>query len=85
MTNVIKHAPRAHTQVIVRVEPESVFVSVVDDGAGTKRLPLLRHGRGLVGMRERTDVIGGRLEVDPNERSGFSVRAWLPLRLPVTS
>jgi signal transduction histidine kinase len=81
MTNVIKHAPQANTKVTIALQRETVFLSIADDGAGTKRLPLLRDGRGLVGIRERVEVIGGRVEIGPNELSGFTVRAWLPLRV----
>ena len=37
-------------------------------------------GAGLIGLRERLDLIGGRLEHGPGATGGFRVRAVLPLR-----
>ena len=81
LTNATKYAPRAHTEVTVRYEPEAVSVSVVDDGAGSA--PVLSStpvsGRGLIGMRERVAVLGGQIDIGRNGRSGFAVRVRLPI------
>jgi signal transduction histidine kinase len=55
-----------------------VTVSVVDDGHGTHPLPV-RSGHGLVGMRERTQLLGGTLQAGPRPDGGFQVTATLPL------
>ena len=36
-------------------------------------------GRGIVGMRERVDALGGELEAGPRPEGGFGVRASFPL------
>jgi signal transduction histidine kinase len=80
ITNVTKHAPRAHTEVRICYEPTALVISVVDDGAGTG--PSNGHkngtGRGIVGMRERVGILGGDIEVGPSNGSGFAVRARIP-------
>ena len=38
-----------------------------------------RSGRGLEGMRQRVEAIGGRIETGPGIERGFQVRAWLPV------
>jgi signal transduction histidine kinase len=81
LTNVAKHAPGARTLVGVRFAPDAVFVSVVDDGAGSPARPLNgSQGRGLLGMRERVTVLAGHLEAGPEGEHGFAVRARLPAR-----
>ena len=52
---------------------------MLDDGAGA----LTRHsrgGHGLVGMRERAALYGGRLDAGERPEGGFSVRVMLPVR-----
>jgi signal transduction histidine kinase len=80
LTNVVKHAPHAHTRVTVRLEPDAVVVSIVDDGKGTTSGRQREGGRGLIGMRERVAVLGGRIEIGPDGEGGFAVRAFLPAR-----
>ncbi|WP_159961799.1 sensor histidine kinase [Blastococcus haudaquaticus] len=77
LTNVIKHAGPASVRVSVGFPPGSVTLEVVDDGRGGT--PAAEGGHGLVGMRERVAVFGGRLSVGPEATGGFAVRATLPL------
>jgi len=78
LTNVRRHA-RA-TECVVRLEyaDDAVRLAVVDDGRGGAVDPVTR-GHGLVGMRERVGMYGGRLAVGPEPDRGFAVRAVLPV------
>jgi signal transduction histidine kinase len=79
LTNVVKHAPGASAEIRLAYEPHQVTVSVTDDGKG--RIPdrVRSHtGHGLLGMRERTKLYGGRISVGPQEQGGFAVRLTLP-------
>jgi signal transduction histidine kinase len=78
LTNVVKHA-RAHTvQVVVRESGGGVDLRVADDGAGLAAGGS-GGGFGLVGMRERVELAGGELVVEPGRAEGTVVRARLPL------
>ncbi|HET6392645.1 MAG TPA: sensor histidine kinase [Blastococcus sp.] len=77
LTNVIKHAGPASVRVAVHFPPGSVAVEVVDDGRGGTPAP--DGGHGLLGMRERVAVFGGRLSLGPEPDGGFAVRATLPV------
>ncbi|WP_236790772.1 sensor histidine kinase [Amycolatopsis sp. GM8] len=92
LTNTLKHAGQgARADVrIVRGE-ELVDVVVTDDGAGKARALVpadgpvqierpLPGGNGVIGMRERTNVYGGSLEVGPAPGGGWRVHATLPVR-----
>ena len=80
LTNTLKHAGPARATVRVRYDAEAVEVQVHDE-----RLPDLagsssagsRGGNGLVGMRERVQLLGGTLTAGPVE-GGWSVSARLP-------
>lgn len=81
LTNVLKHAGRVdEVRVEVEVDDERLVLAVRDDGRGapmTDAWP--RGGQGLVGMRERVDMLGGRIEAGPRRGGGFLVRAVIPL------
>jgi signal transduction histidine kinase len=80
LTNVVRHAGGAGAIVIVRFETDALVVEVIDAGGGTPIAPTTgRVGRGLVGVRERVQVLGGSLEAGPLAEGGFRVAARLPV------
>jgi signal transduction histidine kinase len=81
LTNILKHGgPRA--QVRITYSDQEVYVEVLDDGrARTSRPAAARSdlGHGLIGMRERVAVFGGRLSAGARPGGGYRVAAHLPL------
>jgi signal transduction histidine kinase len=76
LTNTHKHAGPARAGVAVRYEPDALELEITDDGrAGANG----GGGHGLVGMRERVALYGGRLEAGPRPKGGFTIHAHLPL------
>jgi signal transduction histidine kinase len=74
LTNVARHArPGVVARVRVGRVADGLEVAVVDDGAAADAAP----GRGLTGMRERVEAVGGSLEAGPGE-TGWVVRARMP-------
>ncbi|NUT42022.1 MAG: sensor histidine kinase [Thermoactinospora sp.] len=83
LTNCVRHAPGAQASVLVEYGKEEVVVEVSDTGgAAAPDEGLPGGGKGLTGMRERVDALGGRLEAGPAGR-GFTVKAWLPVEVTV--
>jgi signal transduction histidine kinase len=79
LTNALKHAGDARARVHVRYTPNSLELEIADDGAGAPaRAP--SGGHGLVGMRERVALYGGRLDAGRVPGGGFTVRVLLPIR-----
>jgi signal transduction histidine kinase len=88
LTNVVKHTDDAHARVEVGYEPETLALvvandswsadGVANDGRNGEGEPT--GGRGVVGMRERASVLGGQIEIGPDERGGFAVRARIPVK-----
>ncbi len=73
LTNAVKHAPGAPTEVRLAVAPGEVTLTAdsrAEPGAGT--------GLGVISMRERAEALGGTCEAGPGGR-GWLVRATLPL------
>jgi signal transduction histidine kinase len=80
LTNVLKHAgPGVHVTLIDRWEPRQVTLEIRDDGRGAAAPPSDGPGHGLLGMRERAEMLGGSLEAGPGRTGGFAVTARIPL------
>jgi signal transduction histidine kinase len=77
LTNVMRHAGPARTSVEIAFAPAAIRVTVVDAGGARVRRPG-RSGRGIAGMRERVEVLGGHLDATARPH-GFEVVAEIPL------
>ena len=85
LTNVLRHAPGAATQLSVSYVPDAVELTVVNAAPARQVVTIgggaaqAVGGHGLVGMRERAAVFGGTLEAGPSSDGGFRVQVRLPL------
>ena len=84
LSNVIRHAPGATVHVEFSVGEGVLAISVVNSnsavGAIMAQLDKGPHlGQGLIGMRERADIVGGSVLATGTPDGGFSVTAKLPL------
>ena len=84
LSNVIRHAPGATVRVDFAVGASKLAISVVNSssavGAIMAQLDRGPHlGQGLIGMRERADIVGGSVVCAATADGGFSVTARLPL------
>jgi len=78
LTNVLKHAAAERARVLIEERDDAVVVTVEDDGVGIDPQPAPR-GFGIVGMRERAELLGGTLELLSAATGGSRVRAVLPV------
>jgi signal transduction histidine kinase len=84
LTNVVKHSGARSAQVSILYAPKTLRIEVTDGGntvnVNGRGSVVGRNGqaRGLVGMRERVAVLGGRLEAGEEPHGGYAVRAWIP-------
>ncbi|MFG1918692.1 sensor histidine kinase [Micromonospora sp. NPDC048898] len=80
LTNACRHARGAPVAVRLRYDATGITIEVRDEGAGP--LPSgggsSDSGRGLLGVRRRTERLGGTLSAGPRAGGGFTVRAALP-------
>lgn len=77
LSNAAQHARGAPVEVVIAESGDAVRVVVVN-GAGAGSEQLAGSGQGLIGMRERVELHGGRLDAGPEPDGGFAVRAELP-------
>jgi two-component system NarL family sensor kinase len=79
LANVRQHAHATAVEITLRATDQEASLVIADDGAGfdARRVADGRHG--IVGMRERAKVLGGRLRVASQPGRGTKVTARVPL------
>ena len=78
LTNVRKHAPGAKVQLRLAYGEHQVTLDVRDSGGSSGELTATGGGYGLLGMRERAELLGGSLDAGPDEE-GFTVTLKVPV------
>jgi signal transduction histidine kinase len=78
ISNIVKHSKATQTKVAITRGATWVEIRVEDNGKGFSPVPLdaastTKHGFGLVGIRERARILGGRVEIHSSARTGTAV------------
>ncbi|MGH2753507.1 MAG: sensor histidine kinase [Actinomycetota bacterium] len=79
LTNVTRHAGEARVTIRIGYGEKELTILVDDDGRGAGAATPSGGGKGITGMQERVDALGGKLEVGPRPNGGFRVEVRLPL------
>ncbi|EAX48034.1 histidine kinase [Thermosinus carboxydivorans Nor1] len=80
LTNVEKHAKATAVRVLIEFRPRLVAVVVEDDGQGFDGLENVgSESFGLMGMRERINILGGELKIDSEKGKGTKIFLKVPL------
>ena len=83
LTNVGRHSQATAAHVELLPEQDELLLSVRDNGIGFPERSLHQEGRfGLLGIRERAIMLGGRLDVDNPPGGGGRIVVHLPLKPP---
>ncbi|QWF77116.1 sensor histidine kinase [Amycolatopsis sp. CA-230715] len=85
LTNIRKHAPGSPTLVLLRYLPDGLRISVVNEAPSRPPDPVLAasgSGAGLLGLRQRVELIGGSLHSGHSPGGGYRVDAILPAYVP---
>jgi signal transduction histidine kinase len=78
LTNVLKHADARRVSVVLTRTDGRIKAVIEDDGKGFDPTAADGAGVGLVGMRERIELLDGTLAVESSETSGTTVAAEVP-------
>jgi signal transduction histidine kinase len=79
LSNTVKHARAEHVTLELVERDGFVTLEISDDGSGFDP-GQHTEGFGLLGMHERTDLVGGTISIDSAPGSGTTVRASVPAR-----
>ncbi|SIR76306.1 sensor histidine kinase [Microbacterium sp. RURRCA19A] len=82
LTNARKHAPGAAVRVSVRTSTATIDVVIENDAPTEPALALPSGGAGLRGLRERAELLGGRLAASSEPGGAFRLAVSLPRRTP---
>jgi signal transduction histidine kinase len=82
LTNVGRHAQASRVEVSIAKRPDGACMKIVDDGKSfqVQRVLLARGSKrlGLLGMRERLEMVGGRFGVESASGKGTTIEAFVP-------
>lgn len=78
LTNVVKHAQADRVSIVLRRKDGSVTAVIEDDGRGFDRSDA-GEGFGLVGMKERVELVKGRLEIETSRGKGTTLVVEVPV------
>ncbi len=79
LTNVVKHARARSVSIVLGEKPDAATLVVEDDGGGFDPARPRDGGLGLLGMRERMELVGGRLTVESRPGAGTTLVAEVPI------
>jgi signal transduction histidine kinase len=77
ITNTLKHAQARNLWIRITQDTNGIDIHAHDDGRGSSQV---KSGHGLIGMRERFEALGGRVETTATSNSGFVLRGFVPNR-----
>jgi two-component system, NarL family, sensor histidine kinase UhpB len=77
LTNIARHSNASRVKIALERGPDSIVLSVGDDGRGFDGSMPEEHG-GLRSMRERALLVGGALAIKESPRGGVEVRLEVP-------
>lgn len=84
LNNVARHSGAAHASITLELQDSQVSLSIEDDGHGFDLNQVLRSdgshtGWGLLGIQERTALLGGSYEIDSGPERGTRIRVQVPI------
>lgn len=84
LTNIAKHARAKNVSIVIEQKPHSVIAIIEDDGKGFDVHAVMESAQeesklGLYGMRERAELVGGRLQIESTPGKGSSVFVEIPI------
>jgi len=82
LTNVARHAQASRVEVTIQKLPDGICMKIKDDGKSFQ-VDRVMHGKGgkhlgLLGMRERLEMVSGSFEVESAPGHGTTITAKIP-------
>ena len=81
LTNTIKHAQAHNAWIYLAYNPQAINMQVFDDGSGFEVAKLEKSNKsryGLLGMRERAELLGGTFNIESQPGNGTKIEVMIP-------
>ncbi|KAA3647867.1 MAG: GAF domain-containing protein [Chloroflexi bacterium] len=79
LNNALEHAQANSIQMVLKIKPDRVMLIVADDGVGFEMETVPETSYGLIGLNERTKLLGGTLDIQTTPGEGTRLEVNLPL------
>ncbi|MBX7174096.1 MAG: hypothetical protein K1X72_24200 [Pyrinomonadaceae bacterium] len=82
LNNIIKHSDASEAEIKIKRLENEVIIAIKDDGRGfdTTNFKAKGSGLGLVGLRERTKMLGGKISINSSIGNGSEIKLNLPIQ-----
>lgn len=78
LSNIIKHAEAEHVRIEIAYRPEVFSMSIADDGKGFDAKDGRDAGIGLINMKQRVEVMQGKLDISSTPGKGTKITIHIP-------
>lgn len=78
LTNIARHAQTQKAEILLKRDRQSIQLHISDQGCGYD-LATIQKGSGIVGMRERAELLKGKLLLRTQPGHGTTIEATIPL------
>src|SRR5262249_9682714 len=80
LTNVARHSAATEVDVMLKQDDDNIALEIRDNGKGIAQAEISgRRSLGLLGMRERAQLLGGELRISGSPSEGTTVTVRIPL------
>lgn len=85
LNNVAKHSEASHVTVQMKIENDSLYLEIKDNGKGLAPESIKSSGSlGIIGLRERVRLLNGKFNIDGQPGRGTIVSVNIPFKKPIT-
>ena len=85
LNNVAKHSEASHVFIQMKIENDSLYLEIKDDGKGLEPESVKSSGSlGIIGLRERVRLLSGKFDIHGQPGKGTMVSVTIPFKKPIT-
>lgn len=77
LTNIVRHANASQVRLTAKIEAANLNLEITDNGVGYPSNQ--KSGFGLIGIRERIEGLGGKLNINSQPKQGVAIKVTLPI------
>jgi signal transduction histidine kinase len=86
ITNVARHSQATEVNIFFRKQKGIIQLIIHDNGVGIKAEEINnKKSLGILGMQERTMILGGNIQIDGIEGKGTTIKIEIPLKLNINN